>query len=281
MAFKEKWSYYQTLTESMLRVLTDQSDTPQLLYDSMTYSLFAGGKRLRPALCLATSEMLDGTATEALKAACALEMIHTYSLIHDDLPAMDNDDMRRGKPSCHKVFGEGNAILAGDGLLSLACLTLAQSNNLKVINCVTRGALDMVSGQSLDLNGKQDAETLLTIHQKKTGALIRASVLAGAYSAGASQKQAQLLGEFADHFGMLFQITDDILDVTGSPEQLGKTPGKDKDENKVTFVTLYGLDTALEEAAHAAEAAQESLQALNLDGSFLEELTLYTLNRNW
>ena len=281
MAFKEKWSYYQTLTESMLRVLADQSDTPQLLYDSMTYSLFAGGKRLRPALCLSTSEMLDGTATEALKAACALEMIHTYSLIHDDLPAMDNDDMRRGKPSCHKAFGEGNAILAGDGLLSLACLTLAQSNNLKVINCVMRGALDMVSGQSLDLNGKQDAETLLTIHQKKTGALIRASVLAGAYTAGANQKQAQLLGEFADHYGMLFQITDDILDVTGSQEQLGKTPGKDKDENKVTFVTLYGLDTAQEEASHAADAALESLQGLNLDSSFLEELTRFTLERSW
>ena len=281
MALQEKWSYYQTLTESMLRVLVDQSDTPQLLYDSMTYSLFAGGKRLRPALCLATSEMLDGTATEALKAACALEMIHTYSLIHDDLPAMDNDDMRRGKPSCHKAFGEGNAILAGDGLLTLACMTLGQSSNLKVINIVTRGALDMVSGQSLDLNGKQDAETLFSIHEKKTGALIRASILAGAYSAGANAKQVQLLTEFADHFGMLFQITDDILDVTGTPELLGKTPGKDKAENKVTFVTLYGMDVAMEEASHAADAALESLRELNLDSSFLEELTLYTRNRSW
>ena len=281
MAFKEKWSYYQTLTESMLRVLADQSDVPQLLYDSMTYSLFAGGKRLRPALCLSTSEMLGGTATEALKAACALEMIHTYSLIHDDLPAMDNDDMRRGKPSCHKVYGEGNAILAGDGLLTLACLTLGQTNNSKVINCVMHGALDMVSGQSLDLNGKQDAETLLTIHGKKTGALIRASVLAGAYSAGANQKQVQLLTEFADHFGMLFQITDDILDVTGSVQMLGKTPGKDKTENKVTFVTLYGMDVALVEASRSADAASEALRGLEQDSSFLEELTRFTLNRSF
>ena len=280
MELKDKWNFYVAMTESMLRVLADQSNTPSILYDSMVYSLFAGGKRLRPVLCLATCEMLDGTATEALKPACALEMIHTYSLIHDDLPAMDNDDLRRGKPSSHKVFGEGNAILAGDALLSLAFVVLSQSNNQKVAGAVARGALDMVSGQSMDLNGKPDAETLFQIHEKKTGALIRASVLAGAYSANPNPKQIQSLTDFADHFGMLFQITDDILDVVGSAESMGKTIGKDAQSDKVTFVSLYGLDGARSEAVRAAESAKKALKELEADSGFLEEMTDYILTRD-
>ena len=281
MEFKDRLNYYNAMTESMLRVQIEQGDTPPILYDSMVYSLFAGGKRLRPTLCLATCELLGGSPADALKAACSLEMLHTYSLIHDDLPAMDNDDMRRGKPSCHKAFGEGNAILAGDGLLSLAMLLLAQTNNPKVFQTVARGALNMVSGQSMDLNGKPDAETLFKIHEKKTGALILASVLAGAYTAGANPKQIQSLSDFAERYGLLFQITDDILDATGNADTLGKTVGKDARDEKVTFVTLYGLDGAVSEAHHAADAALEALETLEAaDTTFLRQLVEQTLLRN-
>ena len=171
MIFDERMVYYTAMTDSMLDVLLSQAEAPPVLYQSMAYSLLDGGKRLRPVLCLAVCELLGGAAADAVKAACAMEMIHTYSLIHDDLPAMDNDDMRRGKPSSHRAFGEGNAILAGDGLLSLAFYVLSQTGNAKVMQCVSRGALDMVSGQSLDINGTHDAESLFDMHAKKTGAL--------------------------------------------------------------------------------------------------------------
>ena len=246
MAFKEKWSYYQTLTESMLRVLADQSDTPQLLYDSMTYSLFAGGKRLRPALCLSTSEMLDGTATDALKAACALEMIHTYSLIHDDLPAMDNDAIRRGKPSNHVRFGEANAILAGDALLTKAALVLfSQRGNDEAKQAIFEGAYAMGSGQSDDLNlTERSAEVLERIHLNKTGALFRAACVAGAYLS--DPRKAESMRIFGDTLGLLFQMTDDLLDEE-----------KDREEGKLTYVTFYGREKTvgyIEEAAHRAEA---------------------------
>ena len=209
-------------------------------------------------------------------------MIHTYSLIHDDLPAMDDDDMRRGKPSSHKAFGEGNAILAGDGLLSLAVYVLSQTGNAKVMQCVSRGALDMVSGQSMDINGTHGAESLFDMHARKTGALIRAAVLAGAYSAGASETGRNLapLTAFAEHFGLLFQITDDILDVTGEPALLGKTAGKDVRENKATFVTLYGLEPAREEAGIAARLAAAALEQVEGDRMFLQELVGRTLTRS-
>lgn len=280
--FDERMTYYTAMTESMLDVLLSQADAPAKLYESMAYSLMGGGKRLRPVLCLAVCELLGGTAADAIKAACAVEMIHTYSLIHDDLPAMDDDDMRRGKPSSHKAFGEGNAILAGDGLLSLAFYVLSQTGNAKVMQCVSRGALDMVSGQSMDINGTHGAESLFDMHARKTGALIRATVLAGAYSAGASETGRNLapLTAFAEHFGLLFQITDDILDVTGEPALLGKTAGKDARENKATFVTLYGLEPAREEAGIAARLAAEALEQVEGDRMFLQELVGRTLTRS-
>ena len=280
--FDERMTYYTAMTESMLDVLLSQADAPAKLYESMAYSLMGGGKRLRPVLCLAVCELLGGTAADAIKAACAVEMIHTYSLIHDDLPAMDDDDMRRGKPSSHKAFGEGNAILAGDGLLSLAFYVLSQTGNAKVMQCVSRGALDMVSGQSMDINGTHGAESLFDMHARKTGALIRAVVLAGAYSAGASETGRNLapLTAFAEHFGLLFQITDDILDVTGEPALLGKTAGKDARENKATFVTLYGLEPAREEAGIAARLAAEALEQVEGDRMFLQELVGRTLTRS-
>jgi len=279
--YQEKMHYYTAMTESMLSVLLRQAKAPRLLYDSMAYSLMNGGKRLRPALCLATCELLGGPASDAVKVACAMEMIHTYSLIHDDLPSMDNDDMRRGRPSSHKVFGEGNAILAGDGLLSLAFHIVSHTENSKVMQVVSHGAFEMVGGQSLDINGEVDAEGLFVMHEKKTGALIRASVLAGAYSSGNPdvEKTIPALAAFSEKFGMLFQITDDILDVVGDPTQLGKTVGKDAAEEKVTFVTLYGLDKAREEATFAAQAATEALRSVRGDCSFLEELVRQTLTR--
>lgn len=282
MDFRERLGYYTAMTESMLDVLLSQADTPPVLYDSMAYSLMGGGKRLRPVLCLAACELLGGAAADAIKAACAMEMIHSYSLIHDDLPAMDDDDMRRGKPSSHKAFGEGNAILAGDGLLSLAFCVLSQTGNLKVMQAVSRGAFDMVAGQSMDLNGTRDAESLFDMHAKKTGALIRAAVLAGAYSAGNPDVGRHLaaLTSFAEHYGLLFQITDDILDVVGDPAQLGKSTGKDEREHKTTFVTLYGLEPAREEAAIAAKAAVTALGQIDGDREFLTELVQRTLTRS-
>ncbi len=281
MEFQEQWNYYVTLTESMLKVQMEQSEAPSILQDGMTYSLFAGGKRLRPVICLGSCEMLGGSATEALKAACAIEMIHTYSLIHDDLPAMDDDDLRRGKPSNHKVFGEANAILAGDGLLSLAMQLVSQVENKKAYQAVAKGAVEMVYGQSLDLNGKPDAETLFKTHEKKTGALLKAAVLAGAYTANAEQRQIDILSSFSDHFGLLFQITDDILDITGTREQLGKSVGKDERDDKVTFVTLYGLDAAKSEAVHVSEAAIMDLDRLDEDTSFLRGIVGKVLNRSF
>ena len=282
MIFDERMVYYTAMTDSMLDVLLSQAEAPPVLYQSMAYSLLDGGKRLRPVLCLAVCELLGGAAADAVKAACAMEMIHTYSLIHDDLPAMDNDDMRRGKPSSHRAFGEGNAILAGDGLLSLAFYVLSQTGNAKVMQCVSRGALDMVSGQSLDINGTHDAESLFDMHAKKTGALFRAAVLAGAYSAGNSKTGRYLapLTSFAEHFGLLFQITDDILDVTGDPALLGKSVGKDAQAGKATFVTLYGLEPAREEAAIAARSAVTALDQIEGDHDFLKELVGRTLTRS-
>lgn len=282
MIFDERMVYYTAMTDSMLDVLLSQAEAPPVLYQSMAYSLLDGGKRLRPVLCLAVCELLGGAAADAVKAACAMEMIHTYSLVHDDLPAMDNDDMRRGKPSSHRAFGEGNAILAGDGLLSLAFYVLSQTGNAKVMQCVSRGALDMVSGQSLDINGTHDAESLFDMHAKKTGALFRAAVLAGAYSAGNSETGRYLapLTSFAEHFGLLFQITDDILDVTGDPALLGKSIGKDAQAEKATFVTLYGLEPAREEAAIAARSAVTALDQIEGDHDFLKELVGRTLTRS-
>ena len=279
MDFQEKIQHYSAMTESMLRVQLDQYEAPPILYESMAYSLFAGGKRLRPTLCIGVCDMLGGMPSDALKAACALEMIHTYSLIHDDLPAMDDDDLRRGKPANHRVYGEGNAILAGDALLSLAMHLAAQTGNSRVMQAITRGAMDMVSGQSMDLNAKADAETLFKMHEKKTGALILASVLAGAHTAGADTHRVAALTEFSEQFGLLFQITDDILDVTGNAQELGKTTGKDARDEKVTFVSVYGLEQARCQAVHASDAALKALEEIEEDTSFLHALVDVTLKR--
>lgn len=275
----ERLTQYSEWTEKKLGELLASSERAPILQESMAYSVFSGGKRIRPALCMAACELCGGSAEDALLAACALEMIHTYSLIHDDLPAMDNDDMRRGKPSNHKAFGEANAILAGDGLLSLAFYALALCPHSAAMEAIGKGAFEMVMGQSLDVNSGGDETLLRQLQEYKTGALIRASVGAGAACAGASAEQKEALIRFADAYGMLFQITDDILDFEGEASVLGKSVGKDAEDGKTTFVTVYGLERAREYAKAYAREAREAISSVGSDASFFKELINYTLTR--
>jgi geranylgeranyl diphosphate synthase type II len=248
----------------------------------MAYSLLAGGKRLRPVLCLASADAVGGDRALALPAACAIELIHTYSLIHDDLPAMDNDTMRRGRPTLHVVAGEGIAILAGDGLLTQAFALLAQEPDvsgpdmaarqlevLRVISCAA-GPIGMVGGQAIDLacvtpdpQGRLapplDEQGLRTMHSKKTGALIRASAAAGAIMGGGSPAQVAAIGKAGGEFGLAFQIVDDILDVEGASAQLGKTAGKDAASGKTTYPAAYGLDASRRMAIECLERAEAAL----------------------
>ena len=275
----EQLTKYSEWTEAMLGELLNESERAPILQESMAYSVFSGGKRLRPALCMAACELCGGDAQEAVYAAGALEMIHTYSLIHDDLPAMDNDDMRRGKPSNHKAFGEANAILAGDGLLSLAFCALSRCPHPDALSAIAKGAFEMVMGQSLDVNSGGDESLLRQLQDYKTGALFRAAVTSGAACAGATPQQKEALVRFADAYGMLFQITDDILDCEGEASVLGKTVGKDAEEGKTTFVTVYGLERAKEYAKSYAHEAREAIASVGGDAAFFTELIRYTLTR--
>ncbi|NEO28145.1 MAG: polyprenyl synthetase family protein [Kamptonema sp. SIO4C4] len=245
---------------------------PQTIYEAMRYSLLAGGKRLRPILCLATCELIGGTEAMAMPTACALEMVHTMSLIHDDLPAMDNDDYRRGKLTNHKVYGEDMAILAGDALLTYAFEWIAtQTPNvppqrvLRVVGRLARafGPAGVVGGQVVDVEseGKTNitVETLHYIHTHKTGALLEACVVCGAILAGATEQDLQRLAKYAQNIGLAFQIVDDILDITATQEELGKTAGKDLQAQKATYPSLWGLDKSKQEADHLIEEAIASL----------------------
>ncbi|PKM40683.1 MAG: hypothetical protein CVV04_05690 [Firmicutes bacterium HGW-Firmicutes-9] len=275
----ERLTQYSVLTEEKLGKLLSESDLAPILKESMAYSVFSGGKRIRPALCMAACELCGGAPEDALLAACALEMIHTYSLIHDDLPAMDNDDMRRGKPSNHKAFGEANAILAGDGLQSLAFYALSLCPHTDALAAISKGAFEMVMGQSLDVNSGGDETLLRQLQDYKTGALFRAAVTSGAACANATKEQREALIRFADAYGMLFQITDDILDFEGEASVLGKSVGKDAKEGKTTFVTVYGLEQAKEYAKGYAHEAREAVLEVGGDGAFFTELISYTLTR--
>jgi len=275
----ERLTQYSVLTEEKLGELLSESDRAPILEESMAYSVFSGGKRIRPALCMAACELCGGAPEDALLAACALEMIHTYSLIHDDLPAMDNDDMRRGKPSNHKAFGEANAILAGDGLQSLAFYALSLCPHTDALAAISKGAFEMVMGQSLDVNSGGDETLLRKLQDYKTGALFRAAVTSGAACANATKEQREALIRFADAYGMLFQITDDILDFEGEASVLGKSVGKDAEEGKTTFVTVYGLEQAKEYAKGYAHEAREAILEVGGDGAFFTELISYTLTR--
>jgi geranylgeranyl diphosphate synthase type II len=261
--------------------------------EAMRYSLFAGGKRLRPILCLAGAEAVGSDPSEALPVACALEMIHTYSLIHDDLPAMDDDDLRRGHPTCHKQFDEATAILAGDGLLTEAFRIMAEAAPkfagreamlLEVIQLVGQAAgyPGMVGGQMLDLEaeGKQvTLKELETIHRLKTGALLTASVRAGALIGGGSRAEVTALTAFGEKFGLVFQITDDLLDVEGEAAEMGKSPGMDAKKGKATYPALLGVAKARDWAKALMEEAINGLAPLGERAEPLREIGRYLLVR--
>ncbi|MGQ9836603.1 MAG: geranylgeranyl diphosphate synthase CrtE [Cyanobacteriota bacterium] len=248
------------------------STYPERIYEAMRYSLLAGGKRLRPILCLAACELAGGSVEQALPTACALEMIHTMSLIHDDLPAMDNDDFRRGKPTNHKVFGEDIAILAGDALLAFAFEYIARETQgvpphlvLQVIARIGHAvaATGLVGGQVVDLESEGKAislETLDYIHTHKTGALLEISVVSGGILAGGDELLLTRLSRYAQDIGLAFQIIDDILDVTATSEQLGKTAGKDQAVAKATYPSLWGLEASRQKAEELICSAKEQLQ---------------------
>ena len=266
---------------------------PEKIYEAMRYSLLAGGKRLRPILCLATCDLIGGTSTMAMPTACALEMIHTMSLIHDDLPAMDNDDFRRGKPTNHKVYGDDIAILAGDGLLAYAFEYVATqtkevlpANIIKVVACLGRtvGAAGLVGGQVLDLEseGKSDitAETLSFIHTHKTGALLEASVVSGAILADADVEDISRLSQYAKNIGLAFQIIDDILDITATDEQLGKTAGKDLQAQKATYPSLWGLEKSRLKAQELVDNAIAQLSIYGVKAEPLRAIANFIVTRD-
>ncbi|NJN73828.1 MAG: polyprenyl synthetase family protein [Limnothrix sp. RL_2_0] len=285
---------YLKKQKTIVEAALDQSVViaePVTIYEAMRYSLLAGGKRLRPILCLAACEMLGGTPEMAMNTACALEMIHTMSLIHDDLPAMDNDDLRRGKPTNHKVYGEDIAILAGDGLLSYAFEYVARTPNVpadRLLQVVIRlgqavGAEGLVGGQVVDLQseGKTDVsvETLNFIHTHKTGALLEVCVTSGAILAGAQPAEIAKLSKYAQNIGLAFQIVDDILDITATQEELGKTAGKDLDAQKVTYPSLWGLEKSRLEARKLVSEAIASLEIYGEGANPLKALAEYIVNR--
>ena len=286
---------YALLTERALeRELRSLGDMPENLAEAMLYSLKAGGKRLRPVLLLAACELLGGSVEEALPFACALEMIHTYSLIHDDLPAMDNDDLRRGRPTSHKVFGEGLAILAGDGLLSAAMelmlKTAAARNDRRGLDAayiIARrcGVTGMVGGQVVDVTGEGTEPTLekvTYIHLHKTADLLTAPVEAGFILAGAAPEQLALGVRYGRRLGIAFQMVDDLLDVVGDEKVLGKKTGMDAALGKLTWIAVRGIDGTREDAEaniHEAIAAMETLRTDTIDPSFFTALARETLTR--
>jgi geranylgeranyl diphosphate synthase, type II len=277
------------VNEELQRYMSGLTGAPALIQSAMSYSLLSGGKRIRPVLLLAANDMLGGSEKRALPFACALEMIHAYSLIHDDLPAMDNDILRRGKPTNHVVYGEGVAILAGDALLNLAyevmiseCITHGPSALFTAQYIAeASGCRGLIGGQCLDIAATGQftgEEALKDMHMKKTGALLKAAVLSGIALNNPSDEIIDAMREYGYHLGMLFQITDDILDFVGNIEELGKSVGKDKEENKTTYVTLYELDMAKELAKDHADKAIKALKGI--DGvDFFSILAQYILER--
>lgn len=255
---------------------------PNKIWESMRYSVLAGGKRLRPLLALETCKVLSGSYEQAIPTACAIEMLHSQSLIHDDLPCMDNDDFRRGKPTNHKVYGESTAVLAGDALLSFAPQIILQKtpesvNNetlLRVLEefVVAAGAEKLIAGQVVDIDseGKQiSEETLNYIHENKTGALFKLSMRTGAILGGADEETLQAVTDYAEKIGLAFQIMDDILDVTATLEELGKTPGKDAQEGKVTYISFYGLEESKKQLSSLCKEACDILEMHNIKSDVL------------
>ena len=283
--------YRRMAEQGLAPMLRSLGDIPERLLDAMLYSLEAGGKRLRPVMLLAACDMAGGDPECALPFACAIEMIHTYSLIHDDLPAMDNDDLRRGKPTNHKVFGEGLAVLAGDALLNAAAELMAKaalrtgdSRGLRAMEIIMRhaGVTGMIAGQTVDLmsEGEAPREDLVTyIHSHKTADLLEAPMEAGLALAGADEANCRLGQEYGYHLGLAFQMTDDLLDVTGDAALLGKNTGADAELNKMTWVALRGLEGTKNDAAEQADLAIRAIGKMPWEHAFFTELARGTVSR--
>jgi len=285
----------QKIVEETLQHYLPADDIPAKIYEAVRYSVFNGGKRIRPILCLAAADAVGGDMASAIPVACALELIHTYSLIHDDLPAMDNDDFRRGKPTCHKAFGEDIAILAGDALLTEAFVLLSRAEKVRLSGfsaerrlaviqeiAYAAGICGMVGGQALDmLSGKSGAEenTLWEIHRRKTGALIVAAVKSGAMIFNAGKDKIQSLAEYGINLGLAFQIADDILNVEGDRELMGKETGSDAAHNKLTYPSLLGMEMAKEKLAKHIDVAVASLSGFDERAMPLIVIARYIMER--
>jgi geranylgeranyl diphosphate synthase type II len=281
----------KTVNAALDKFLPSDKTRPATIHKAMRYSLFAGGKRMRPALCLAAAAACGGRETDALPLACAVECIHTYSLIHDDLPAMDNDDFRRGKPTNHKVFGDGIAVLAGDALLTQAFEIAAQAKgwpryphrDLILEIAKASGSLQLVAGQVADLEGegkKLFVNELRYIHERKTSALLCCSVRLGGMSANCTAAQLKALTDFGYHVGLAFQVIDDILDVTQTSEQLGKTAGKDTRSQKATYPAIVGLEKSRQIAEQLTAKAFAALKVFKGRAIALEALAEFLLKRD-
>lgn len=290
--FLESYSNTKRIFEDSLKELLDSFDYFEKLDDAMRYSVNAGGKRLRPVLMIECAKMIGLETERIMPLAMAIEMVHTYSLIHDDLPCMDDDALRRGKPTNHKVFGEDMAVLAGDGLLNIAMETalsgLEVGNCENYINAVQKlfssaGPTGMIGGQAIDIfniEKFQSLDELKVMHRKKTGALFDASCLCPALLLGCNDDIVNCLQEYSKHLGLLFQVKDDILDVIGDEDTLGKTIGKDEANHKSTFISLMGLDGSIAYSKEIAERAKEPLNSFSDKAVFLKDLIQYILERN-
>lgn len=289
-ATQQKFDEYKKLIEQKLDEYIPVQ-YPEQIWESMRYSVLAGGKRLRPLMALETCKVLSGSYEQAIPTACAIEMLHSQSLIHDDLPCMDNDDFRRGKPTNHKVYGESTAVLAGDALLTFAPQVILQKtqhghHNSGGIKChtllrvleefmVAAGAEKLIAGQVVDIDseGKQiSKETLHYIHENKTGALFKLSMRTGAILGGADESILKAVTDYAEKIGLAFQIMDDILDVTATLEELGKTPGKDEAEGKVTYISFYGLEESKKQVSSLCKEACDILDKHNIKSDVLIEV---------
>jgi len=285
-------SRQKLIDRALDRHLPKANTKPATIHKAMRYSLFAGGKRLRPILCLAAAEACGGKIDKALPLACALECIHTYSLVHDDLPSMDNDDFRRGRPTCHKVFGDGIAVLAGDALLTIAFEIVTRAKptpryDMSILLrevAVAAGSQKLIAGQVADLEAEGEKATrdrVRYIHENKTAAILTTSVRLGAMSANANQKQLSAITKFGRALGLAFQIIDDILDVTQTSEKLGKSAGKDIAAMKATYPAVIGLENSRAEARRLTGVAHDALSTFGTKAEALHALANYLLEREY
>src|SRR5213596_429276 len=285
-------SRQKEIDRALDRYLPKGNTKPTTLHRAMRYSLFAGGKRLRPILCLAAAEACGGKIGNALPLACALECIHTYSLVHDDLPSMDNDDFRRGRPTCHKIFGDGIAVLAGDALLTIAFEIVSNAKpapryDISILLreiAVAAGSQKLIAGQVADLEAegrKTTRDQLRFIHENKTAAMLKSSMRLGAMSANADARKLSAITQFGEQLGLAFQVIDDILDVTQTSEILGKSAGKDVAAKKATYPAVIGLEKSRDEARRLTAKAHGALESLGKDAATLRALADYLLAREY